>query len=303
MREGVLDGARRGRARRPARRRSTRSATASAARCSRSRSPTWPPRSEDRVASATFSPRRSTSPMPATSRCSSTRSSIEALEEHMTERGYLEGSRMATAFNMLRSERPDLALRRQQLPARQGAAAVRPAVLEFGLDAHAGGQPLLLSAQLLSREQARQGRDGRSPASSSTSSKVKVPIYNLATREDHIAPAKSVFFGSQLFGGPVSSCWPAPAISPASSIRRASRNTSTGPAASRQGADVDAWLAKANEHPGSWWPDWLEWLKAQDDATRAGARDRRRQAQADRGRAGQLREGEKLDVSAPSSLP
>ena len=34
-------------------------------------------------------------------------------------------------------------------------------------------------------------------------SKVKVPIYNLATREDHIAPADSVLYGSQFFGGPV----------------------------------------------------------------------------------------------------
>ena len=33
--------------------------------------------------------------------------------------------------------------------------------------------------------------------------KVKVPIYNLATREDHIAPAKSAFLGSKFFGGPV----------------------------------------------------------------------------------------------------
>ncbi len=30
-----------------------------------------------------------------------------------------------------------------------------------------------------------------------------MPIYNLATREDHIAPAKSVFVGSKFFGGPV----------------------------------------------------------------------------------------------------
>ena len=30
-----------------------------------------------------------------------------------------------------------------------------------------------------------------------------IPIYNLATREDHIAPAKSVMLGSQFFGGPV----------------------------------------------------------------------------------------------------
>ena len=32
---------------------------------------------------------------------------------------------------------------------------------------------------------------------------MKVPIYNLATREDHIAPAKSVLLGSKFFGGPV----------------------------------------------------------------------------------------------------
>ena len=34
-----------------------------------------------------------------------------------------------------------------------------------------------------------------------------------------------------------------------------------------QGTDVDAWVAKATEHAGSWWPDWLKWLKAQNDAT------------------------------------
>jgi polyhydroxyalkanoate synthase len=27
------------------------------------------------------------------------------------------------------------------------------------------------------------------------------------------------------------------------------------------GADLDKWLAKAEEHAGSWWPDWLAWLK------------------------------------------
>ena len=31
-------------------------------------------------------------------------------------------------------------------------------------------------------------------------------------------------------------------------------------------ADLDKWLAKAKEHPGSWWPDWLAWLKRQDRA-------------------------------------
>jgi polyhydroxyalkanoate synthase len=34
-----------------------------------------------------------------------------------------------------------------------------------------------------------------------------------------------------------------------------------------EGADIDAWMKKAKEHAGSWWPDWLDWLKAQDDKT------------------------------------
>jgi polyhydroxyalkanoate synthase subunit PhaC len=29
-------------------------------------------------------------------------------------------------------------------------------------------------------------------------------------------------------------------------------------------ANLDGWVAKATEHPGSWWPDWLAWLKRQD---------------------------------------
>jgi polyhydroxyalkanoate synthase len=34
---------------------------------------------------------------------------------------------------------------------------------------------------------------------------------------------------------------------------------------------LQAWLAKAKENPGSWWPDWLAWLEAFDSA-RAPAR-------------------------------
>src|SRR5439155_219383 len=31
-------------------------------------------------------------------------------------------------------------------------------------------------------------------------------------------------------------------------------------------ANLDRWLAKAKEHAGSWWPDWLEWIKARNSA-------------------------------------
>ena len=58
--------------------------------------------------------------------------------------------------------------------------------------------------------------------------------------------------------------------------------------------NLDSWFAKATEHPGSWWPDWLDWIKAAGRRAASGARARRRQAQADRGRAGQLREDQRL---------
>ena len=28
--------------------------------------------------------------------------------------------------------------------------------------------------------------------------------------------------------------------------------------------NLDGWIAKAKAHPGSWWPDWLAWIKEQD---------------------------------------
>ena len=94
---------------------------------------------------------------------------IAAREREMAERGYLEGKKMATAFNLLRSN--DLIwpyVINNYLKGKE-PAPVRPALLEFGRDAHAGGQPLVLSAQLLPREQAQQGRDGDRRRAGSTS--------------------------------------------------------------------------------------------------------------------------------------
>jgi polyhydroxyalkanoate synthase len=97
--------------------------------------------------------------------------------------------------------------------------------------------------------------------------KVNVPIYNLATREDHIAPPKSVLLGSSLFGGPVKYVL-AGSGHIAGVVNAPDKNKYqywTGP--KPQGDDLDKWLAKATEHPGSWWPDWFAWLKAQNPET------------------------------------
>jgi polyhydroxyalkanoate synthase len=93
-------------------------------------------------------------------------------------------------------------------------------------------------------------------------SKVTVPIYDLAAREDHIAPAKSVFTGAKFFGGPVrfvlaAASHIAAVVNPPD--KRKYQYWTGGPPS---GA-FDAWVAAANETPGSWWGDWLAWLAAQ----------------------------------------
>jgi polyhydroxyalkanoate synthase subunit PhaC len=95
--------------------------------------------------------------------------------------------------------------------------------------------------------------------------KVTVPVYNLAAREDHIAPAESVFIGSQFFGGPVryvmaGSGHIAGVVNPPSKPKY---QFWSGPQVSGKFGD---WVAKATETPGSWWPDWLAWLTAQAPA-------------------------------------
>ena len=100
--------------------------------------------------------------------------------------------------------------------------------------------------------------------------KVRVPVFNLATREDHIAPPRSVFRGSSFFGGRVTyvlagSGHIAGVINPPS---RKKYQYWTGPAP--QG-DFDAWTARAKAHPGSWWPYWQRWI-ARRDRTRVPAR-------------------------------
>ena len=85
---------------------------------------------------------------------------IAAVEAEMSEQGYLAGLEDGQCLQHAAPERPDLDLRRQQLPEGQVADGLRPADLEFRLHPDAGRQPLLLPAQLLSREQADAGRDG-----------------------------------------------------------------------------------------------------------------------------------------------
>jgi polyhydroxyalkanoate synthase len=91
--------------------------------------------------------------------------------------------------------------------------------------------------------------------------KVKTPIYVQSSKEDHIAPARSVYKGAKLFGGPVT-------FTLAGSGHIA--GVINAPVAGkyqhwtndRLPASLEEWQADAKETPGSWWPHWIEWLKA-----------------------------------------
>jgi polyhydroxyalkanoate synthase len=190
---------------------------------------------------------------------------LAALEKRMAERGYLEGKKMANAFNMLRSN--DLIwpyvisnyLKGKQpypfdllywnsdstrMPAANHSFYLRNCYLENKLSK---GQMVVDNVRLDLGD-------------------VTIPIYNLATREDHIAPAKSAFLGSKFFGGPVKyvlagSGHIAGVINPPGKPKY---QYWTGDAPV---GNLDKWLEKATEHPGSWWPDWLMWIRHQDGET------------------------------------
>ena len=94
---------------------------------------------------------------------------------------------------------------------------------------------------------------------------IETPAYVQAGREDHIAPARSVFRMLSHLKGPVrfvlaGSGHIAGVVNP--------------PAANKYqywtgepGSSLEAFLEGASEHPGSWWADWLEWLRARAPRT------------------------------------
>ncbi|MBR0845454.1 class I poly(R)-hydroxyalkanoic acid synthase [Bradyrhizobium liaoningense] len=188
---------------------------------------------------------------------------IAALEQDMKAAGVLEGSKMAMAFNMLRSN--DLIwsyvvsnyLKGQQPSAfdllhwnsdatRMTAANHSYYLRNCYLENRLSTGTMVLDNTLLDL------------------SKVKVPVYNLATREDHIAPAESVLYGSQFFGGPVKyvlsgSGHIAGVVNPPASNKYQYWTNDN-----IKDVSVADWMKGAVEHKGSWWPDWREWLGALD---------------------------------------
>ena len=197
---------------------------------------------------------------------------VANLEKKMNERGYLEGSEMASTFNLLRAN--DLVWSfvvnnyllgkdpfpfdllywnadSTRMPARMHSFYLRNMYIKNLLGVPGGitlaGEPIDLS-------------------------KVKIPAYFISTVEDHIAPWKTTYKGARYLGGPVrfvlgGSGHIAGIVNPPASKKYHYWTNDSLP------ESADQWFATAKQVPGSWWEDWQAWMDRQNaDAPKVPAR-------------------------------
>jgi polyhydroxyalkanoate synthase len=186
---------------------------------------------------------------------------IGAIEKGMKKRGYLEGSHMANAFNMLRPN--DLIWPYVVNVYMKGKAPFPFDLLYWNSDSTrmpAANHAFYLRNCYLDNKLAKGELEIGGVRLDLQ--KVKVPIFNLAAREDHIAPAKSIFQGSKIFGGPVDfvlagSGHIAGVVNP---VAKAKYQYWTGGPVE---GELPDWIAKAQETQGTWWPHWFSWIEKQ----------------------------------------
>jgi polyhydroxyalkanoate synthase len=187
---------------------------------------------------------------------------LDNLDQMMGEKGYLESQAMFTTFNMLRAN--DLIWSFYVHNYLLGRDPMPFDLLHWNADATR--MPRLMHLFYLRQMYIRNNlvKPGAITLAGVPIdlTKVTVPVYLQASREDHIAPFRSVFKAKHNFSGPVrfvlaGSGHIAGVINPPEASKYQYWLNPAEP------QEVDAWVAGATEHPGSWWPDWNAWLAAQ----------------------------------------
>jgi polyhydroxyalkanoate synthase len=92
---------------------------------------------------------------------------------------------------------------------------------------------------------------------------IQTPVFVVALKDDHVSAWKDTYQGRFLFGGETrfilgGSGHNAGMINPPAANRHGYWTNAEAP------ADPEAWLASAENKPGSWWPEWQAWLAADD---------------------------------------
>ena len=189
---------------------------------------------------------------------------VKWIEDRMADKGYLPGNRMADAFNLLRSN--DLIWSYVINNYMLGKEPMPFDLLYWNADSTrmpAGVHSFYLRECYMANKLA-QGKMVLDNVRIDLK-KVKLPVYNLAAREDHIAPLQSVFRVGRFMGGQTrlvvsGSGHIAGVVNPPDANKYQYWTNDKG------AATVEEWLKGATEHPGSWWPDWIKWISDKSGA-------------------------------------
>jgi polyhydroxyalkanoate synthase len=191
---------------------------------------------------------------------------LTALETKMNERGYLEGADMASTFNMLRAN--DLIwsfvinnylLGKEPFPFDllywNSDSTRMPAAMHSFYLRNMYQKNLLIQPGGIELDGVKIDL-----------TTIKQPAFVLATREDHIAPWIAAYAATQTYKGPVTfvlaaSGHIAGVVNPPAAGKYCHwiGDGKTYP------KKPEAWLEKAQQRPGSWWPEWAKWIAAFSD--------------------------------------
>ncbi|MEQ8321420.1 MAG: class I poly(R)-hydroxyalkanoic acid synthase [Rhodospirillales bacterium] len=197
--------------------------------------------------------------------------SLKNLEEKMNSRGYLEGSEMASTFNMMKAN--DLVWSFVVNNYLLGKDPFPFDLLFWNSDSTrmpAAMHSFYLRNMYLDNKLVEPGGitiDGVKL----DLRKINVPTYIISTREDHIAPWIPTYKATQLYKGPIrfvlsASGHIAGVVNPPAAGKYCYWINDETP------ADPEKWLEGAVQHDGSWWPDWDQWVKDQNGGAMVDAR-------------------------------
>ncbi|HTQ15137.1 MAG TPA: class I poly(R)-hydroxyalkanoic acid synthase [Rhizomicrobium sp.] len=222
---------------------------------------------DDRIASATFFAAQADFSEAGDLQVFIDDEQLESLKQQMeASGGVLEGSKMGTTFNMLRAN--DLIWSFVVSNYLLGKDPAPFDLLYWNSDTTRMPEAthLFYLREFYKNNALSQGRMSFDNVKLDLH-EVKVPVYLQSAKEDHIAPFRSVYKSTHLFGGPVrfiiaGSGHIAGVINPPSAKKYQywTNDRFGGETGKPYPATVEEWQAGTTEHPGSWWPDWDAWL-------------------------------------------
>jgi len=220
-------------------------------------------RGDDRIAACTFFTAQVDFTEPGELGVFIDEDQLAGIEGMMSKKGYLEGSEMATTFNMLRAN--DLIWSFVVNNYLMGKDPFPFDLLYWNADATR--MPSALHSYYLRNMYQKNllSQPGGLVIDNVPIDlrKIAIPVYIQAGKEDHIAPSRSVYKATQLYTGPVrfmlaGSGHIAGVVNPPRNkkyqhwLNETEKNPPT----------LAEWQAGAKEFPGSWWHDWDKWLSA-----------------------------------------